>query len=230
MQSIAEICCIRVQPSVRRTPMDARQFLHAILKFRRDSIFISPTEEVGDIARCLARIYVSFDELVNNSLALSLRARLIDSIDVTANEWASMIIILNLYFYFLLRAILIIKKKTALYTGKVAHIDNSLVWKTYSCTHKHVTYARTYARVYLGARSACERHAHAYKDTRTVYLRGGHAHCSPCCVRRDVACMYGHAWIHACHHSSCAQYTNCSRGLTRSATAVSRKEEGTLLL
>lgn len=65
--------------------MDAKQPLHAILKFRRDSIFIRLAgrgEERGGggtFTRFLARIYVSFDESVNNSPASSLRTYLIQS-------------------------------------------------------------------------------------------------------------------------------------------------------
>ena len=66
--------------------MDTRQPLHAILKFRRDSIFIRLVGEVGDIARFLAEIYPSFDEFVNNSLALPLHTYLNDLINATANE------------------------------------------------------------------------------------------------------------------------------------------------
>lgn len=94
--------------------MDARQPLHAILKFRRDSIFIRLAGGGGEGAggqgetyHTFPRANLSFDEFVNNLHAL--RICLIDPINVTAtHERATSIILLNLHFYFFPRAILII--------------------------------------------------------------------------------------------------------------------------
>lgn len=115
-----------------------------------------------------------------------------------------------------------------------AHVSIILVWKTYLRTRKHVTYAGMHARItcvaILGSapstrtvrvcvRMRTHTDAHGLLTRWTPLL---HRRRSPRCrVYIIYTYVHGHAWIHRPY----ARYTNCSRGLTRSATAVSRKEE-----
>lgn len=66
--------------------MDARQPLHAILKFRRDSIFIRLAGEVGDIAHVSSHKSMCLSMSLLIIYALPLHAYLIDPINVTTNE------------------------------------------------------------------------------------------------------------------------------------------------
>lgn len=93
MQSIAENLLYSRSAICKKDAMDARQPLHAILKFRRDSIFIrlagGGRGGGRHIACFLARIHVSFDELVNKCECFTIShiyIHLIDPIDVVTNE------------------------------------------------------------------------------------------------------------------------------------------------
>lgn len=98
----------------------------------------------------------------------------------------------------------------------------------------HATYSRE--RAYVNARArTCVYYLHVRNTTATTTMsraqcRVHNVRCVRVCVykstdtreyTRVTALIYIYIHIYV-------RYTNCSRGLTRSATAVSRKEEGTL--